>query len=483
MENINIQIERLVKYAVDYLDLKETDIIYVRNKLLSKFSIEYQEVQNVEEVKSLELIINPLLEYAKLNNLLTNEDIFITEVLDIVSLTPSFIADKSLKVKNKRKFTKWFYEYCKSVDYIKWSAILKNKKWTSKNTRIPLDITINLSKPEKSNADIAKAKTVTTINYPKCLLCKENLGFKGNDNWPARSTIRTIPLILNNEKWFWQYSPYSYYNEHCIIISDEHRPMKLTKDTYRVLLDFLEQYPFYFIGGNAPLAIVGGSILAHDHFQGGGYKLPLHKAQIKEVILDNNNLKVAIVDWYNSVIRLSSNNKETLINTCEAIYQKWIAYSQGEIINETNGVPHNTLNPIARKEKDIYIIDLILRNNRTNKEHPEGIFHAHKEYHNIKSESIGLIEAQGLFILPPRLDRQIKIIKKILQGQKIELSGDMLIHQDFINKLLNKYGTLTSNAEQIIRQEINLVCENILKNTAVFKEEKEFIKFVKSCFY
>ena len=281
-----------------------------------------------------------------------------------------------------------------------------------------LDITINLSKPEKDPKAIAAASNMVSSSYPKCLLCKENEGYAGRVNHPARQNHRIIPINLNNERWFFQYSPYVYYNEHCIILKDKHDPMKISKETFIRLLDFVERFPHYFIGSNADLPIVGGSILSHDHFQGGNYEFAMAKAQVeKEFNIEKfKNVKLGEVKWPMSVIRLKAQDKEHVIEAAYHVYKKWIDYSDEtvEILSNTDGIPHNTVTPIARMKDGSFQLDLVLRNNRATEEYPDGIFHPHKELHHIKKENIGLIEVMGLAVLPARLKTELKEMYNII---------------------------------------------------------------------
>ncbi|MEG1706501.1 MAG: galactose-1-phosphate uridylyltransferase, partial [Clostridia bacterium] len=381
------------------------------------------------------------------------------------------------------------YNYGVYSDYIKSTAIAKNIMWSADKTKGKLVITINLSKPEKSNKDTAKLLSNTTATYPKCAICPENIGYCGRG--VVRQTLRAIPIILGREKWVWQFSPYAYFYQHGIAINCKHTPMKVDGNTIVKLLDFVEYAPQYFIGCNAALPIVGGSILTHDHFQGGAQLLPMHSASVlKWYTCIESKVNIGILDWYNSVIYLESADRKAVQTLATTIIDSWKNYSDESvgILAKTTDV-HNTLTPIVRKVDGVYRVYLILRNNRCDEAHPDGIFHAHKEYHNIKSEAIGLIEAMGMFILPARLSRQLTEVSSALCGKVNvdNLSEDMEIHRDMIMRLVNQYGVDNDEdkAKLIVKEEVERVCENILDNTSVFKKNIQgadaFNKFILSC--
>ena len=421
-------IEKLLKYAKAFLYLESRDEIYFRNLLLREFKLDAPsnltvDLSYVEKLDVPDELVEEIEQYALENGIVEKgyETLYSTYIFGILSPLPSVVNKTFTEIKNTqgiKKACEYFYNLSVKNNYVQKTAISKNLKWEYIDNDKCLEITINLSKPEKDNKEIAKLLSVPkTSKYPACLLCKENEGFCGTLTHPARENIRTISLSLGGEDWFVQYSPYAYYNEHMIAISNNHMPMHIEKDTIDKIIDFVDFFPHYMIGSNAALPIIGGSILNHEHFQGGGHVMPMHRAPIKKkfMVKDFPQVSVGIVDWYNSVIRLESSDKDAIKKVATRIIDKWANHTdeQCDIFSSTNGVRHNSLSPVARKTEKGYIIDIILRNNRTSKEYPEGIFHAHPEYHNIKKEGIGLIEAMGLFILPARLKRQLEEIAKI----------------------------------------------------------------------
>ncbi len=493
----NLIVEKLIKYAEFHLNLDEYDVIYQRNVLLSQLKLNrpYNGDFNFDYIKNLivpDSIILELKEYI-LENKICNEEyvnIFITNILGELTPLPSIINKTFNEIKNSidsKTACKYLFNLSIKNGYIQKTAIDKNLHWTYKplNKDTYLEITINLSKPEKNNKDTAKLLLLKAgAKYPDCLLCKENEGFEGSLTQPARRNLRTIKLKLNNEKWFMQYSPYAYYNEHCIIINEEHHPMKIDDTTPIKLLDFVDYLPNYFIGSNAPLPIVGGSILNHEHFQGGEHLMPMHKAKIKEIIKTKyKDLSFGILDWYNSALQIEGTNRDDIIKLVNNIVHVWNNYTNAkcDIYSSTEGIQHNTVSPICRKENNKYIFTIILRNNNTSKEFPDGIFHVHPEYQNIKHESIGLIEAMGLFILPGRLKRQFDEIEKIMDREipydEVSLNkddNDLFVHRFMIKDLLKDgYSSTKIDAEKKLISYVNNVCEHILENTAVFKNDEK----------
>lgn len=488
-------ISDLLAYARLHLGLKDGDTVYEANRIIEKLGLSSFELCAADEnrisaMKSPDGVIEPLLAYAKEKGILEEgeEEFFASELLDMLSPRPSEVTEAFEKAyrESPEKAFDGLYDLGVKNDYVKLSAIEKNKFWTAETTRNKIEITINLSKPEKNNKLTAKLRNVSA-GYPKCMLCRENVGYVGQGR--TRRNMRTVPLTLAGEKWFWQYSPYAYFYQHGIAINAEHTPMVLNGGTFAKLLDFTDFAPQYFIGSNAPLPIVGGSILAHEHFQGGKHVFPMFKAPTA-VFLSSPvaGVNASLPDWYNSVVLLKGKEKGALIKTAEIVLEKWLKYSDESvgIIAETDA-PHNTLAPIARKTEEGYLLYLLLRNNRCDDENPDGIFHAHKEYHNIKSESIGLIEAMGMFILPGRLDRQLKETEKFLTGENTVLAEDMSIHKDMVASLLKEYGNgLTAEAARAaVKGRVESVCEHILDNTAVFKRNGEgraaFLRFLETC--
>ena len=384
--------------------------------------------------------------------------------------------------------TDYYYKLSQDSDYIRRYRIKKDLKWTADTEFGTLDITINLSKPEKDPKAIAAAKLAKQSGYPKCLLCKENEGYAGRVNHPARQNHRIIPVTINGSDWFFQYSPYVYYNEHCIIFNGQHTPMKIERATFGKLLDFVEQFPHYFVGSNADLPIVGGSILSHDHFQGGHYEFAMAKAPVEKEISFKGfeDVKAGIVKWPMSVIRISAPQKERLIELADKILLAWRGYTDEDafIFAETEGEPHNTITPIARKRGNDYELDLVLRNNITTEEHPLGVYHPHAKLHHIKKENIGLIEVMGLAVLPARLADELTLLKDaMLSGKEIATDDKIASHAIWASEILKKYSDFNAdNAMDIIRYEVGRVFEQVLEDAGVFKRDKQgkeaFARFV-----
>ena len=503
MVNIYLEIDKLLKYAINNRFISDYDINYTKNKLLEILNLdsfeEYNEKLNDGNLE-LDRILGNILYWANENELLENDsvvyrDLFDTKIMGCLIGRPGEIINKFdyLYKESPKKATDYFYDLSKKSNYIRWSRVQKDLKWKTHTEYGDLDITINLSKPEKDPKAIAMAKNMPSSAYPKCLLCKENEGYKGRVNHPARQNLRLIPLNLNNEQWYLQYSPYVYYNEHCIVLKGSHDPMKISKSTFVRLLDFVEKFPHYFLGSNADLPIVGGSILTHDHFQGGNYEFPMAKAPIEESYkLDGfKNVKIGRVKWPMSVIRLQGKNKSELVSLSDYVLNKWREYSDEilEINSHTNDTQHNTITPIARKRDELYEIDLVLRNNRTSENYEDGIFHPHKELHHIKKENIGLIEVMGLAVLPARLKHELKEITPYLLKQKdiclLEKDEGLNKHVQWVMELIVKYTNINSeNVEEIINKEVGLKFEKVLEHAGVYKRDdkgiKGFSKFINS---
>ena len=390
--------------------------------------------------------------------------------------------------KSPKEATDYFYKLSCDSNYIRRQRIKKDRKWTTDTEFGTLDITINLSKPEKDPKAIAAAKNAKQSAYPKCQLCKENEGYAGRVNHPARQNHRIIPLTINNSDWFFQYSPYVYYNEHCIVFNSKHTPMKIERATFGKLLDFVTQFPHYFVGSNADLPIVGGSILSHDHFQGGHYTFAMAKAPIeKELQFEGfSDVKAGIVKWPMSVIRISGPDKERLIELADKILLTWRGYTDEDafIYAETDGEPHNTITPIARRSGDMFELDLTLRNNITTDEHPLGVYHPHAEYHHIKKENIGLIEVMGLAVLPARLKEELELLAEyILEGKDISSNEKIEKHAAWVAEFLPKYDNLDKdNIQDVLRKEVGNVFVHVLEDAGVYKctaEGREaFMRFI-----
>ena len=499
---INTLIKELVLYSEKNLYLQKEDEIYVTNILLHRLGLRYPSEEEVAEVRDITSIMNDILDYAVKENLTTEKDktLFETELLGMVSPLPSrtrqmFYDD--MKVSSEQATTN-FFKFCKDVNYIRTKDIAKNIMWNTTQEKGDIQITINLSKPEKDPKDILKAKLDKSKKYPKCMLCKENEGFSGTYNLPARQTLRIIPIKLNNEQWNLQYSPYRYFDEHCICFSDEHRPMNVSINTFRCMLDFVTLFPHYFIGSNAALPIVGGSILSHDHYQGGAKVLPMFKRENKLNFLSKKypDVQIGIVDWYNSVVRITSSNREELEKVAEEVLNAWNNYTDEEVgIIAKDTEQHNAITPIATYENGKYTLNFILRNNRTDAEHPFGIFHPAERLHNIKKEGIGIIEVMGLFILPGRLLNEMNMIKDYLSG-KTQVDLDKLTEEDALYKHIGMINSLKESlngnkdekvVSTTIQDYINKACSEILFTTGVFKQDekgnKAFNKFLSSLGY
>lgn len=500
-----ILVEKLIKYARCHLHLEQRDEIYFRNLLLREFKLDEptQDAGDLSFIETLDVpdvIVNELEEYAVELGLAQKglENLYSTYIFGILSPLPSAVNKTFMEIKENEgieKACEYFYSLSVKNNYVQKTAISKNLKWEYVDGDKYLEITVNLSKPEKDNKEIAKLLTAPKkAKYPACLLCKENEGFEGHASHPARENIRTISLNLGGEPWFVQYSPYAYYNEHMIAISNQHRPMHIASDTIDKITDFVDFFPNYMIGSNAALPIIGGSILNHEHFQGGEHLMPMHKAPILKEFKSEKypTVKVGIVDWYNSVIRLESQDRASIKAFATDIINSWENYTDEEcgIYAFTGETRHNSLSPVCRKVGNTYIIDVILRNNRTSEEFPDGIFHAHPEYHNIKKEGIGLIEAMGLFILPGRLKKQLNMIAEILCGKEAydesalnDKENYLYAHRFMIKELLaDGLSKDMATAEQKVVDKVNYTCKNILFNTAVFKNDQQgkdgFVRFL-----
>lgn len=476
-------IEELLYYGVKHLNLCEEDVMYVRNLLLHEFGLlePYDgelDLSFIDELETPTTIINHLKE-----DVTDISPEMIERVMGLLSPMPSVLNQKfnELKAKNPKEACEYFYDLMIKNNYIKMDDIKKNLSWIYEGGNNNLKITVNLAKPEKDNKDIAKLVKSVSTSYPKCALCYSNLGFYGGNSKAARTNIRVVDLKLDGEDWFMQYSPYAYYDEHAIIISKTHSPMHITPSTFRKLMEFTDEFPNYFVGSNSDLPIVGGSILNHEHFQGGKERMPMMSSRVRyELKTDKENLKVYYQDWLNSTFKLVSSDKELLVSEATKILDTWESYDDLDqlIISNDEEGRHSTVTPICEKINGEYNLYIILRNNKCNSEYPDGIYHAHPEYHNIKKEGIGLIEAMGLFILPGRLTKELDLVKEILSNQNkpvreiVEAHPEIEKHLDFINKLIVKYrrNNTYEVASEIVNVEVGRVCENILKNTGVFKD-------------
>ncbi|MGF0002157.1 UDP-glucose--hexose-1-phosphate uridylyltransferase [Bacillus altitudinis] len=483
------KLEQLIQYGVNKELISPLDMDYTRNRLLEVLGLDDAEPRTVSGDSDLEDILMPMLDWAVETGLIpdgtdTYRDLLDAKIMGCLVAPPSVIY---AKFEEKRKHcgpkaaTSWFYEMQQHAHYIHTGRIAKNVQWFTPTEDGELEITINLSKPEKDPKAIAEAKKLSQKQYPLCLLCKENVGFGGRINHPARQNHRIIPVTLTNESWFMQFSPYVYYNEHCIVFKGEHEPMQISKKTFERLLSFISIYPHYFIGSNADLPIVGGSILSHDHFQGGAHEFPMAKAKMEEVFSLEKfpRVKAGIVKWPMSVIRLQSSDQQTLAEAADFILHEWKMYSDPEagLFSHTGETPHNTITPIARRQGDEYELDLVLRNNRTDKQHPDGIFHPHKEVHHIKKENIGLIEVMGLAVLPGRLAEELSQLKAALLSkhplEEIKACPSIMKHESWAERLIEENTFTKDNVEAILQKEIGLIFSRILAQAGVFKRTEQ----------
>ncbi len=490
------EIKRLVVYALKTELIEAEDIDYTINNLLELFQLEdYQDLEEEgilalanrisEEELCLEKILACMLEYAKKNGLIEDSivvgDLFDTRIMGLLTPRPSLIIAKFKKIyaADPRSATDFYYKFSQNTDYIRRYRIKKDVKWSTGTEYGDLDITINLSKPEKDPKAIAAAKYAKQSGYPKCLLCKENVGYAGRPNHPARQNHRVIPITIHEQDWGFQYSPYVYYNEHCIVFNYEHIPMRIEKATFRKLLDFVTLFPHYFVGSNADLPIVGGSILSHDHFQGGNYEFAMAKARVEHEfsIPGFEEVEAGIVAWPMSVLRLRSKEDKRLVELADHILRRWRSYSDEKagIYAETNQEPHNTITPIARKRQGVYELDLVLRNNLTTEEHPLGVFHPHAELHHIKKENIGLIEVMGLAILPPRIKQEMELLGRyILEGKDTRSNELLEKHTEWLEGFLDNYPEINeTNISQILQEEIGKVFLQVLMHAGVYKRTPE----------
>jgi len=480
---ITENIKSLVEYGISTGLIEKEDKIYTTNQLLMLFGLDEIEEDVTAQEASLEQILKEMLDYAYEKGLMpendvTHRDLFDTKIMGILTPRPSQVIRtfREHYAESPEKATDYFYHLSKSSDYIRTYRVAKDQKWVTSTPYGDLDITINLSKPEKDPKAIAAARTAKQAGYPKCQLCVENEGYAGRINHPARENHRIIPITINGSDWGFQYSPYVYYNEHCIVLNAKHTPMQINHDTFCKLFDFVKQFPHYFVGSNADLPIVGGSILTHDHFQGGHYTFAMAKAEVEKTF-EVKGVKAGIVKWPMSVIRLWDVNPDKVIQAADHILDTWRGYSDEAafIFAETDGEKHNTITPIARKRGENYELDLVLRNNITTEEHPLGVYHPHAKLHHIKKENIGLIEVMGLAVLPARLQKEMQDLEAaILDGMDLRSDETLAKHADWVEEFLPKYDTVTKdNIHGILQEEIGLVFSQVLEDAGVYKRNEE----------
>lgn len=490
-------IKKLVEYGIQTGLTPECERIYTTNLLLEIFKEDnYEDTEIDAENLELEDILKNLLDEAVSRGLIEDSvvyrDLFDTKLMNCLLPRPAQI-QREFKEKydiSPEEATKYYYKLSQNSDYIRRYRVKKDMKWTVDSPYGVIDITVNLSKPEKDPKAIAAAKNAKASTYPKCQLCVENEGYAGRVNHPARENHRIMPITINDSQWGFQYSPYVYYNEHCIVFNGQHIPMKIDRAAFIKLFDFVKQFPHYFLGSNADLPIVGGSILSHDHFQGGHYTFAMAKAPIeKEVTIPGyEDVEAGIVKWPLSVLRIRHKDEQRLIDLADHVLKNWRSYTDEDafIFAETDGEPHNTITPIARKVGDIYELDLTLRNNITTEEHPLGLYHPHAQYHNIKKENIGLIEVMGLAVLPARLKNELELLAcYIVEGKDIRSNEDIVKHADWVDGFLPKYDSITKeNVMDILKEEVGIVFTHVLENAGVYKCTEEgrnaFMKFIET---
>lgn len=507
--NPTSDMEQLLAFGLKHGLIGEPDVPLARNLLLEALELpepdESAAARPEETGESATPVLERLIAYALDKGIIANDteterDLFDTKLMGTMMPRPSEVAREFLAIERERgaeAACDWFYNLCIKSGYIRAERVAKNIAWTHESPYGALEITINLSKPEKDPREVARLKTMPQVGYPKCQLCLSNVGYHGRLNHPARQTLRVIPMKLNDEKWHFQFSPYVYYNQHCIVLKEEHVPMKISRETFVRLLQFITRFPHYFIGSNAGLPIVGGSILNHDHFQGGVWTMPMSRAESLYTLRQDRwrGLSAAIVRWPMSVLRLRHADPTVLTDAAAAVLTAWEAYSDENlgIYAHSEGQPHNAVTPIARRRGEDYELDIVLRNNRTDDTHKLGIFHVHDDLHHIKKENIGLIEVMGLFILPGRLEAEFEGLARILCGDEpydrpaLESPENPLNkHLKWLDDMISEHGRAMSRAEAIavIRRQCGGKCVRVLDDCGVFKDNKAgrqgFMKFVES---
>ena len=490
---VDYEIAALTQYALDKGLIQPEDKTWAVNQLLAALGLDsYDEPEDVP-AGDLEQILGRILDDAVARGFIedgvTSRDLLDTKLMGILTPRPSRVIEEFRRraAEDKKSATDWYYTFSQDTDYIRRYRIAKDVKWVAPTEYGDLDITINLSKPEKDPRAIAAAKNAPQSGYPKCQLCRENEGYAGRMNHPARGNHRVIPITIDGGGWFLQYSPYVYYNEHCIVFNGKHVPMKIDRSAFRKLLDFVKQFPHYFVGSNADLPIVGGSILSHDHFQGGRYTFAMEKAPVEKAVSfpGFEDVETGIVHWPMSVLRLRSGDDERLVDLAEKILQAWRGYTDEAafVYAETNGERHNTITPIARMRDGLYELDLVLRNNITTEEHPMGVYHPHAELHHIKKENIGLIEVMGLAVLPARLKGELARLGEVLAaGGDPAADAELAKHADWAAELQEKYTFTSENVDGILRDEVGHVFARVLEHAGVFKCDQRgreaFLRFV-----
>ena len=486
-------LDALIRYGLGTGLLQAGDETYVFNRLLEILRLDEAEDSGLPAPSSLPAILDRLTDDAVSRGVcadnITARDLFDTALMGALTPWPHEVRARfaALYAESPVAATDWYYRFSCDTNYIRRDRIAKDVKWVYESEYGPLDITINLSKPEKDPRAIAAARLAPQAGYPKCQLCAENEGYAGRMNHPARQNHRVIPLTIAGSPWFWQYSPYVYYNEHCIVFNAEHTPMKVDKAAFRKLFDFITLFPHYFVGSNADLPIVGGSILSHDHFQGGHYEFAMAKAPEECALAFDGfaDVQAGIVKWPMSVIRLTGEDRERIVELADKILGCWRGYSDeaAVILAETEGTPHNTITPIARRRGSAYQLDLVLRNNLTTEAYPLGLYHPHQELHHIKKENIGLIEVMGLAVLPSRLKTELAALKEaMLAGRDLRTDPVLAQHADWAEEILRSRDFRADNAEEVLREEVGKVFMRVLEHAGIYKRDEAgraaFLRFV-----
>ena len=505
-ENATQLIEELLIFAEDKQLIETVDRPYYRNLLLDVLNLDAPEGEvTVPETvpatatKLLKGLCDLAVERGIIEDMSYARDLYSARLMGLLTPAPKQVREAFLQDVangNAEAATDRFYHMCRDCDYIKVDAIAQNVRYFADSPAGELEITINLSKPEKDPKEIAKLKNAPSVGYPKCMLCVENPGYRGRSNFPARQNHRVVPIQLAGQDWYIQYSPYAYYDEHCIVFNSQHVPMKISRGTFERLFDFVRQLPHYLLGSNADLPIVGGSILNHDHFQGGRYSFPMDKAPVLCALNSpKDGVNAAILNWPMSAVQLSGTDENALIEEADRILAAWRAWSDPacDVYAETDGTPHNTITPILGKVDGVYKLNLVLRNNRTSDEHPLGIFHPHAPLHHIKKENIGLIEVMGLFILPGRLKTELAALEDFLTGElpmvRPEESDMSAKHYDWLNEIVAEHGLCKSHDEAaaLLRSEVAKVCAQVLADAGVYKQDENglngFKRFMASLGY
>lgn len=503
-------VEKLIAYGLRYDLLKPLDAVEARNALLDILGLDEPAAGVPQDAlpPTPTPILRTLLDFAVTRGLIENtataRTLLDTRLMGCLMPRPSRIAEHFESLRGQRGVaaaTGWFYEMNRRSNYIRVDDLARNLEWPYRSERYGrMEITVNLAKPEKDPREIARLKNLPASGYPRCMLCLENMGYAGRPDFPARQTLRALPLTLNGENWYFQYSPYVYYDQHCIVFREEHAPMRIDRDTFVRLLEFVDQFPHYFIGSNADLPIVGGSILHHDHFQGGAHVLPMARAAVDAPLTapENLSMRAGILRWPMSALRLTAADPGALVEAAGRLLEAWRGYGDSEagiVPRSPDGTPHNTVTPIARRRGADYELDLVLRNNRTSAEHPMGVFHPRAGLHHIKKENIGLIEVMGLFILPGRLERELAGVSDVLTGrtpldESLRAEDHPLRkHLPWLERLVEAYGTDLddSRAAALLRDEVGRICVNVLEDAGVFKDtaagRRGFLRFLETLGY